>query len=490
MEGEEREVVGILLDPDLKALEAFEPFADDSLQQLVRREKLTAGKALRVPLAGPKREIWLASPMGQKDEVTEGGWISSVKALAAALSRTDSKHIRILVARKARGTLNEAWCLEQLAQHCEQACYRYRTTRSEKKDQDKDTNNCRWKTAQFDWEAPQPDTAKLQEALQRGQACGFGSNVACELGNLPGNYCTPSWLSKTVHWLAQDWANVKVETLGPDKLASLGMGSLLSVGRGSKEPCQLIVVEYHGGKSGEEPISIVGKGITFDTGGISLKPGGGMDQMKFDMGGAASVVGTLAAVVHSGLPVNLIGVIAAAENMPDACATKPGDVVTAMDGTTIEVLNTDAEGRLVLCDALCYVKKYNPQIVVDVATLTGACVVALGHEASAIYSRDDELAQALLEAGETSGDRGWRMPLWDSYGKGLKSNFADIANIGGRDAGSAVAASFLEHFVKGYKWAHMDIAGTAWSPSAPKAATGRPVPLLFRFLRDSGDITN
>jgi len=267
-------------------------------------------------------------------------------------------------------------------------------------------------------------------------------------------------------------------------MEKLGMGSLLSVARGSHEPPKLIVLKYEGGRRGDKPYALVGKGVTFDTGGISLKPAPEMDEMKFDMCGAASVLGTLRAVAELKLPINVVGVIPATENMPGGSATKPGDIVTSMSGQTVEILNTDAEGRLILCDALTYTERFDPQAVVDIATLTGACVIALGHVASGLFANDDALAEQLLAAGQTSRDRAWHLPLWDDYQEQLKSNFADFANIGGRPAGSVTAACFLARFTKKFKWAHLDIAGVAWKSGAAKGATGRPVPLLTQYLID------
>jgi len=261
------------------------------------------------------------------------------------------------------------------------------------------------------------------------------------------------------------------------------MGSLLSVSAGSAQAAKLIVMHYQGARGNQQPYVLVGKGITFDSGGISLKPGAKMDEMKFDMGGAASVFGTMHALVALGLPLNVVAIVAAAENMPSGTATKPGDVVTSMSGQTIEVLNTDAEGRLVLCDALTYAERFKPRAVIDIATLTGACVVALGSHATGLFANEDELAEQLLAAGTDSHDRAWRMPLWDDYQKQLDSNFADIANIGGPGGGSITAACFLSRFAKSYHWAHLDIAGSAWN-AAPKGATGRPVALLTRYLMD------
>lgn len=323
---------------------------------------------------------------------------------------------------------------------------------------------------------------KLNAAVRTGKGIGQGINAARELGNLPGNVCTPRYLGKLAQSLGRKHSKLKTTVLDDKKLEELGMGSLLSVSRGSEEPARLISMEYSGGKAGDKPVVLVGKGITFDTGGISIKSGGGMDEMKFDMCGAASVFGVIEALCANNAKVNVVGLVAAAENMPGSRATKPGDVVTSMSGKTIEVLNTDAEGRLVLCDALSYAAKFKPAAVIDIATLTGACVIALGHHASGLFSNDDALANALLTAGEASGDRAWRLPIWDEYQQQLKSNFADLANIGGRPAGSITAACFLANFAEEYQWAHIDIAGTAWHSGSRKGATGKPVGLLMNYL--------
>jgi leucyl aminopeptidase len=289
-------------------------------------------------------------------------------------------------------------------------------------------------------------------------------------------------LAKHAEALSKQYDNLSCSVLGEKKMATLGMGSLLSVGKGSAEESKLIVLEYKGAAKSSKPIVLVGKGITFDTGGISLKPGSGMDEMKFDMCGAASVLGTMRAIAEIAPKVNVVAVVAAAENMPSDRASKPGDIVTSMAGKTIEILNTDAEGRLVLCDALTYVERFKPAAVVDVATLTGACIVALGKIATGLYSNQQALANELLEAGEASLDRAWQMPLWKDYQSLLDSNFADVANIGGPTAGSVTAACFLSRFAENYDWAHLDIAGTAWHSGANKGATGRPVPMLTQFI--------
>jgi leucyl aminopeptidase len=304
-----------------------------------------------------------------------------------------------------------------------------------------------------------------------------------DLGNLPGNVCTPTYLGETAKKLAKDF-DMKVEVLGLKQLEALKMGSLLSVTRGTAQPPQFIVLQYQGAGAKAAPVVLVGKGVTFDSGGISLKPGEAMDEMKYDMCGAASVLGTLRAVAELGLKLNVVGIIPAVENMPSGTATKPGDIVTSMSGQTIEILNTDAEGRLILCDALTYAERFKPAAVIDIATLTGACIIALGHHNSGLFSKNDELAGELLDASREASDPAWRLPLDDEYQEQLKSNFADIANIGGRPAGSVTAACFLSRFTEAYPWAHLDIAGTAWKSGAAKGATGRPVPLLTQFLID------
>ncbi len=321
-----------------------------------------------------------------------------------------------------------------------------------------------------------------QRGLATGTATGRGMNVARELGNLPANICTPTYLGKQALQLAKKSKLLTTQVLSEAQMKRLGMHSLLSVGNGSAQSSALIVMQYKGAAASERPHVIVGKGITFDTGGISLKGGLGMDEMKFDMCGAASVLGVMNALCELKPKMNVIGVIASAENMPSGTATKPGDVVTTMSGQTVEILNTDAEGRLVLCDALTYVERFKPKSVVDIATLTGACITALGSVCSGLMSPDDKLAQTLYQCGLDSLDPVWRLPLWEEYQEQLKSNFADIANIGGPKAGTVTAGCFLARFTKKYTWAHLDIAGTAWLQGNEKGATGRPVPLLLEYL--------
>ncbi|MEE8343079.1 MAG: leucyl aminopeptidase [Gammaproteobacteria bacterium] len=329
------------------------------------------------------------------------------------------------------------------------------------------------------------DLSDGEQAIRDGQAIVAGVQLAKELGNLPGNICTPSYLADQAKELFKGSKKLKVEILEEKDMERLGMGAFLSVSRGSREPAKLIIMNYKGGTKDQKPVVLVGKGITFDSGGISIKPSGAIDEMKFDMCGAASVLGTLNATLELKLPINVIGIIASAENLPDGNASKPGDIVTSMSGQTIEVLNTDAEGRLVLCDALTYSERFDPDVVIDIATLTGACVVALGSHATGLLSNHHPLAHELLNAGKASGDRAWELPLWDDYQDQLKSNFADLPNISsGRDAGTITAACFLSRFTKKFHWAHLDIAGTAWKTGREKGATGRPVPLLTQYLLD------
>ena len=330
-----------------------------------------------------------------------------------------------------------------------------------------------------------PNTAASKLALAQAVAIAKGMDLTKDLGNLSANICTPTYLANTAKQLGKDY-KFDVEILDRKQLEALKMNSFLSVTNGSEQPPKFIIIKHMGGKAKDAPVVLVGKGITFDTGGISLKAGPGMDEMKYDMGGAASVLGTMRAIGEMNLKLNVIGVIASCENMPSGRATKPGDIVTSMNGLTIEILNTDAEGRLVLCDALTYAERFNPAAVVDIATLTGACIVALGHHNSGLFTRHDaahdKLAAELLEAGQEAGDTAWRLPIGELYNEQLKSNFADLGNIGSPGGASCTAAAFLENFTRKYIWAHLDIAGTAWKSGGAKGSTGRPVPLLANFL--------
>ncbi len=342
-------------------------------------------------------------------------------------------------------------------------------------------------TLQF---ADATDRAAATQGLAEGGALAHGMSLARTLGNLPGNICTPTYLGEEAKALGKQFKSISVKVLDRKQIEALKMGSFLSVARGSAEQPRFIVLHYkgkpaaakRGAKAAAGPIVLVGKGITFDSGGISIKPAATMDEMKFDMCGAASVLGTLRAVAEIGLPGEIIGLIPTCENMPSGTANKPGDVVTSMSGQTIEILNTDAEGRLILCDALTYAERFKPSAVIDIATLTGACVVALGKVNTGLFATDDALAGALLAAGKQSMDTAWRLPLDDAYQEQLKSNFADMANIGGQPGGAVTAACFLSRFAKAYPWAHLDIAGTAWRGGGDKGSTARPVPMLLQYL--------
>ena len=369
-----------------------------------------------------------------------------------------------------------AWRLAQAAQILKDSTYRCDELKSKKEESKKGVRKLVFVVKNKAGE-------QLEHAVRRGEAVAEGMALAKTLGNLPANVCTPGYLATTARKLAKDH-KVKVEVLDRDDMEKLGMGSLLSVARGSHEPPKFIILQYKGGKAKDKPVVLVGKGVTFDTGGISLKPGEGMDEMKYDMCGAASVLGTFKAIARMELPINVVGLIPATENMPGGSATKPGDIVTSMSGQTIEVLNTDAEGRLILCDALTYAERFEPAAVVDVATLTGACIVALGHDVSGLMGNNQALVDDLLAASLEVNDKAWQLPLFDTYKEQLKSNFADLPNIGTPGAGTITAAMFLANFTEDYPWAHLDIAGTAWKSGKEKGATGRPVPLLLNYLRN------
>ena len=413
--------------------------------------------------------------LGREREFDDGKYRSAVTKAIAALKQTGVTDAVLCLSAGVKQR-DIAWRAAQAAIAASDAAYHFDRMKS-KREQARGVRHLTLLVGE------RSELKAGQSGLKQGAAIAHGMSLAKDLGNLPGNVCTPAYLADAARTLARQY-KLGVQVLERKDMEKLCMGSLLSVARGSDEPPKLIVLKYEGGPRGQKPYALVGKGVTFDTGGISLKPAPEMDEMKFDMCGAASVLGTLRAVAELKLPINVIGIVPATENMPGGSATKPGDIVTSMSGLTVEILNTDAEGRLILCDALTYAERFEPQAVVDIATLTGACVIALGHVASGLFANDDALAQELLAAGQTTHDRAWHLPLWDDYQEQLKSNFADFANIGGRPAGSVTAACFLARFTKKFKWAHLDIAGVAWKSGAAKGATGRPVPLLTQYLID------
>jgi leucyl aminopeptidase len=359
--------------------------------------------------------------------------------------------------------------------YCEEACYRFDQFKQQK------AGSANLRKVVFGL-SDHSDIKSAGKALAIGRAIANGMSLTKTLGNLPGNICTPTYLAGQAKALSRRYPGIKTTVLETAQMKKLGMGSLLSVAKGSTEPPKFVVMQYLRGDKTKKPLVLVGKGITFDSGGISIKLALAMDEMKFDMCGAASVIGTLAACAELQLPVNLIGILACAENMPSGDANKPGDIVTSMSGQTIEVLNTDAEGRLVLCDALTYAERYKPAAVIDIATLTGACIIALGRVPSGVMGNDPQLIEDLKQAGIRSTDRVWELPLWDEYKSQLQSNFADLANVGNREAGSIIGGIFLANFTGKYPWAHLDIAGTAWKSGGEKGATGRPVPLLMEYI--------
>ncbi|AYH43353.1 leucyl aminopeptidase [Azoarcus sp. DN11] len=472
-------VVGTFADGKLDdAAAALDKASKGKLAALVARGDLDekAGSLLALhDLPGCAAERVIVVSLGKQDEFGDRAWRDAIGSVARTLAASPAHDAAVCLADVEIPGRSIEWALQQLARVLADATYRYDATKSNKKD-DKPRGARKVVLA-----TGNKISATMEAAVKRGQAIAEGMALAKELGNLPGNICTPTHLAETAAELGKQF-KLKVEVLEREDMEKLGMGSLLSVARGSHQPPKFIVMQYKGGKAKDKPVVLVGKGITFDTGGISLKPGTEMDEMKFDMCGAASVLGTFKALARMALPINVVGIVPTTENMPGGAATKPGDVVTSMSGQTIEILNTDAEGRLILCDALTYAERFKPACVIDIATLTGACVVALGKIPSGLLANDDELARELTDCGTVSGDRVWQLPLWDEYQDLLKSNFADVANIGGRYAGTITAACFLARFTKAYKWAHLDIAGTAWLSGDAKGATGRPVPLLAEFL--------
>lgn len=451
---------------------------DALVAQLKKRGDITGktGEALLLPhIEAIAAERVLLVGAGEGKPLTRPQFLALLNQIADHLQKTKAKDAVLLLDEIGVEDRDAIWCAELAARQLSNSTYHFNALKKDKKPTT---------LKKLIWHSGSQQKA-VNQALDTGAAIASGMALARELGNLPGNVCTPTYLANQAQKLAKQQKNLSVSVLDEKQMRALKMGSLLSVSAGSDQPARLVVMEYRGGKKNAQPVVLVGKGITFDTGGISLKPGAGMEEMKFDMCGAASVLGTMQAISALQLPLNVIGVLACAENMPSGCATKPGDIVTSMSGKTIEVINTDAEGRLVLCDALTYVERFKPAAVIDIATLTGACVIALGNHASGLYSNDEKLGEQLFAAGMHAEDKAWRMPLWEEYQQQLKSPYADVANVGGRNAGSVTAACFLARFAENYAWAHLDIAGTAWnSAGAQKGATGRPVPLLVRFLID------
>lgn len=416
---------------------------------------------------------------GKEREFEERQYRRVLRAAAQRLDRVggvDAANYLTELNVKGRDDFN--WSVKQAVLVTQDVFYRFESCRGS------DYKARERKLSRLTFQVPRRSDLPAGEAgMREGEAIARGVELAKTLGNLPGNICTPTYLARQAEELAQTYSGLTTRVIEEAEMEELGMGALLAVSRGSREPAKLIVMEHMQGPKDQKPTILVGKGLTFDAGGISLKPGAEMDEMKFDMCGGATVFGVMRAASELNLPINLVGVVPSSENLPDGDAVKPGDILTSMSGQTIEILNTDAEGRLILCDALTWVERnYSPAAVVDIATLTGACVIALGSHAAGLFSNNRKLGRSLRDAGDLIGDRAWPLPLWEEYQSQLNSNFADFANVGGRQAGAITAASFLHRFTRKMRWAHLDIAGVAWNKGARKGATGRPVGLLSEFL--------
>jgi leucyl aminopeptidase len=426
-------------------------------------------------VAGLAADRVLLVGLGEQKSFGEAAFRDAVRGVATALKALGARDATLYLHEQKAGRRPLPWGLRQAVLGLREAFYRFDQLKTEKK------APAPALLAVTLAQQSGPVTLQAQAAVREAAATADGADLARTLGNLPPNICTPAYLAEEAGKLARQY-KLGLEVLERRDMERLGMGALLAVTRGSHLPPKLIVLRYRGGAKKDKPVVLVGKGITFDTGGISLKPAGEMDEMKFDMSGAGSVLGAMRALAGMKAAANVVGVIPTCENMPGGAASRPGDIVKTMSGQTVEILNTDAEGRLILCDALTYAERFQPDAVVDIATLTGACVIALGHVATGLFANDEKLADQLRAAGDDAWDRVWRMPVWEDYQEQLRSNFADMANIGGRPAGSVTAACFLSRFARKLRWAHLDIAGTAWKSGRDKGSTGRPVPLLVRFV--------
>jgi leucyl aminopeptidase len=467
-------------------------YAEKELTAPARRVDQTSKGALRDALAdlsgklgstlllrslpGIAAERVLLVGLGARREFAEAGYRDAVRAAGNALRELGAKDAVLFLVDLKVADRPLGWNVRHAVLVLREAFYRF----DELKQKKSPAPSLERVTL------PLPPAAALAQALDEAQATADGADLARTLGNLPPNICTPAYLAEQAKKLAREF-KLEVDILERRDMEKLGMGSFLAVTQASHQPPKLIVLHYRGATKSAKPVALVGKGITFDTGGISLKPAAEMDEMKFDMSGAGSVLGAIRALAGMKAPVNVIGVVPTCENMPGGHATKPGDIVTTLSGQTVEILNTDAEGRLILCDAITYAERFKPDVVIDIATLTGACVIALGHVASGLFANDEKLADEVRAAADDAWDRVWPLPLWEDYQEQLRSNFADFANIGGRPGGAITAASFLARFTRKLRWAHLDVAGTAWRSGREKGSTGRPVPLLVRYvLRHAG----
>ena len=458
--------------------ELLDKAANSYISDIVRRGDMEGKSGTTLLLhnvPGTLSDRILLVGLGKEKDFREKEFSGAIRTAVKTLNETGAFDATIFLTELAVRKRSVAWRVRQTVIIAQDATYKFDLFKSKKDDVRRPLRKLTLGVERRN------ELALAEEALAQGLAIAEGVALAKTLGNLPANICHPTYLAEQAVALAGEF-KLDCEILEQADMEKLGMHALLAVAKGSHQPPKLIVLNYKGARASEKRIVLVGKGVTFDTGGISLKPAADMDEMKYDMCGAASVLGTLQAVARMALPINLTVIVPATENMPGGSATRPGDIVASMSGQTIEILNTDAEGRLILCDALTYAERFEPDTVIDVATLTGACVVALGEIATGLFSNRDGLARELLDAGDEAHDRAWHMPLWEDYQEQLKSPFADVANIGGRMAGAVTAACFLSRFTKKFEWAHLDIAGTAWKSGSNKGATGRPVPLLAHYL--------
>lgn len=473
-------VVGIHEEGELsEAAQTLDKATDGALRKFLARGDFPgrAGETLLLPgLPRLKASRVLLVGQGSRSALTRRSWRKAISAAVAALARTRIQSAAFALARPAQRELDDYHFARSSADAVHAALYRINDLKTGKKPPAPALNHVKFGPVRAQ------SVAAARRGLGHGAAMGAGSRVMRDLANLPPNVCTPSYLAQRAQAMATQYPSLSVKVLDQDAIRAEKMGCFLAVTQGSAEPPRFIVIEHKAGRSRRAPVVLVGKGITFDTGGISLKDPGGMDEMKFDMSGAAAVFGAMTVAAELGLPMHLVALIPTCENMPGGRAIKPGDIVTSAAGLSVEILNTDAEGRLILCDALHYARRYEPDSIIDVATLTGACVIALGAHHSGVMSNDDGLAEELVDCGLRADDRAWQLPLTEEYGEQLKSNFADLANVAGRDGGAITAAAFLGRFTRGLKWAHLDIAGTSYLGGANKGSTGRPVGLLADFL--------
>lgn len=479
-------IFGVFTDKNIKILAKYLKTTDIAkIKEIIKKSSFEGkiNQSLCIYDTSNKKleKIYLVG-LGEKNKYSEKSFLKAVSTLSKICKNNNLKNIFLSIDSLLTDKIKQGWAIRNISIHINGIDYVYNETKNKTK------IKINYKISKIIFISSllkKSYLSSLKKYFQQGVAISSGIKLAKKLGDLPSNICTPTYLAKTATDLGKTNKKLNIKIHNEKEMKSMGMNCLLSVGNGSEEPSKLITMKYNGGAKNEKPIALVGKGITFDTGGISIKPSNGMDEMKYDMCGAASVLGTMKTISELNLKINVVGVIASAENMPSGSATNPGDVVTTMSGQTVEILNTDAEGRLVLCDALTYVSRFKPKHVIDVATLTGAVLVALGKVASGVLSNDEKLTEMLMKSSNVSHDYIWELPMWEEFQSELDSNFADIANIGKRYAGTITAACFLSRFTEDYSWAHLDIAGTAWNEGANKGGTGRPVSLLTHFLLEN-----